>query len=280
MSDPFADREAQKYANPIPSREFILEKLTEVGVPLNRDALAELLNIQDPEQLEGLRRRLKAMEQAGQLVWNRGGAYGLPHKMDLVRGRVTAHPDGFGFLIPDEGDDGDVFLSEKQMLSLLHQDRALVRVTGLDRRGRREGVVVEVLERGLTELVGRYVREKKIAFVEPHNRRISQDILIPDGEHGNAKNGQMVVVKLLKYPDKHQPPMGTIIQVLGDELASGMETEVAVRAHNLPHVWPSTVLEEIKIFTDQIPSEGREDLRQTPLVTIDGDDSRDFDDAV
>jgi ribonuclease R len=279
ISDPFADREAQKYPNPIPSREFILEKLADVGVPMDRHALAELLQIQDPEQLEALRRRLKAMEQAGQLVWNRGGAYGLPHKMDLVRGRVQAHPDGFGFLIPDEGGD-DVFLSEKQMLILLHQDRALVRVTGLDRRGRREGVVVEVLERGLTELVGRYVREKKIAFVEPHNRRISQDILIPDGEHNNAKHGQMVVVKLLKYPDKHQPPLGTIIQILGDELASGMETEVAVRAHNLPNVWSSTVLDEIKIFTDQIPSEGREDLRQTPLVTIDGDDSRDFDDAV
>jgi len=279
VSDPFADREAQKYPNPIPSREFILEKLADVGVPMNRHALAELLQIQDPEQLEALRRRLKAMEQAGQLVWNRGGDYGLPHKMDLVRGRVQAHPDGFGFLIPDEGGE-DVFLSEKQMLILLHQDRALVRVTGLDRRGRREGVVVEVLERGLTELVGRYVREKKIAFVEPHNRRISQDILIPDGEHNNAKHGQMVVVKLLKYPEKHQPPIGKIIQVLGDELASGMETEVAVRAHNLPNVWSSTVLEEIKIFTDQIPSEGREDLRQTPLVTIDGDDSRDFDDAV
>jgi len=279
MSDPFADREAQKYANPIPSREFILEKLTDVGVPLNRDALAELLNIQDPEQLEGLRRRLKAMEQAGQLVWNRGGAYGLPHKMDLVRGRVQAHPDGFGFLIPDAGGE-DVFLSEKQMLSLLHQDRALVRVTGKDRRGRQEGVVVEVLERGISELVGRYVKEKKMAFVEPHNRRISQDILIPDGEHGNAKNGQMVVVKLLKYPDKHQPPMGQIIQILGDEVAAGMETEVAIRDHNLPNSWSAAVLEEIKTFTDQMPTQGREDLRQTPLVTIDGDDSRDFDDAV
>jgi len=279
MSDPFADREAQKYANPIPSREFILEKLTDVGVPLNRDALAELLNIQDPEQLEGLRRRLKAMEQAGQLVWNRGGAYGSPHKMDLVRGRVQAHPDGFGFLIPDAGGE-DVFLSEKQMLSLLHQDRALVRVTGKDRRGRQEGVVVEVLERGISELVGRYVKEKKMAFVEPHNRRISQDILIPDGEHGNAKNGQMVVVKLLKYPDKHQPPMGQIIQILGDEVAAGMETEVAIRDHNLPNSWSAAVLEEIKTFTDQMPTQGREDLRQTPLVTIDGDDSRDFDDAV
>jgi ribonuclease R len=119
-----------------------------------------------------------------------------------------------------------------------------------------------------------------MAFVEPHNRRISQDILIPDGEHGNAKNGQMVVVKLLKYPDKHQPPMGQIIQILGDEVAAGMETEVAIRDHNLPNSWSAAVLEEIKTFTDQMPTQGREDLRQTPLVTIDGDDSRDFDDAV
>jgi ribonuclease R len=277
--DPFADREAQKYPNPIPSREFILQKLTDAGEPLNRQEIAELFQIQDPEQLEALRRRLKAMEQAGQLVWNRGGAYGLPHKMDLVRGRVQAHPDGFGFLIPDAGGE-DVFLSEKQMLSLLHQDRALVRVTGKDRRNRREGVVVEVLERGISELVGRFVQEKKISFVEPHNRRISQDILIPHDEQANAKNGQMVVVKLLKYPDKHQPPIGTIIQVLGDELAAGMETDVAIRDHNLPNSWSNAVLEEIKTFTDQMPTQGREDLRDTPLVTIDGDDSRDFDDAV
>jgi ribonuclease R len=277
--DPFADREAQNYSNPIPSREFILQKLTDVGVPLNRQEIAELLQIQDPEQLEALRRRLKAMEQAGQVVWNRGGAYGLPHKMDLVRGRVQAHPDGFGFLIPELGGD-DIFLSEKQMLSLLHQDRALVRVTGKDRKGRSEGTVVEVLERGISELVGRFVQEKKIAFVEPHNRRISQDVLIPPDEQANAKNGQMVVVKLLKYPDKHQPPIGTIIQILGDELAAGMETDVAIRDHNLPNNWSIAIDEEIKTFTDQIPIQGREDIRHLSLVTIDGDDSRDFDDAV
>lgn len=279
LVDPFADREAQKYAKPIPSREFILQKLADAGEPLTRQQIAALFQLQDPEQLEALRRRLKAMEQAGQLVWNRGGAYGLPHKMDLVRGRVQAHPDGFGFLIPDAGGE-DVFLSEKQMLSLLHQDRALVRIIGTDRKNRREGVVVEVLERGISQLVGRFVQEQNISFVEPHNRRISQDILIPPHEQATAKNGQMVVVKLLKYPNQHQPPIGTIIQVLGDKLAAGMETDVTICDYNLPHRWPQAVLEEIKTLPDQIPTHGREDLRNLPLVTIDGDDSRDFDDAV
>jgi len=282
QQDPHAERESQKYANPIPSREFILEKLGVAGVPLKWTAIAELLAIDTEEGLEAVRRRLKAMEREGQVVRNRRGDYGLPHKMDLVRGRVTAHQDGFGFLIPDEGGP-DVFLSEKQMLTLLHGDRALVSITGLDRRGRREGALVEVLERGTEELAGRYFHEHRLAFVEPNNRRIAQSILIPPGERGRAKHGEIVLVKLISYPTKHQPPIGRVIKVMGEHMAPGMEIDISIHDHNLPNEWSTAALAEAEKLPKTIDAnarKGREDLRQLPLVTIDGEDSRDFDDAV
>jgi ribonuclease R len=280
-ADPFAEREAQRYEQPIVSREFIMQHLGEGPLPF--DKLAHSLGI-GKSQMEAFRRRLGAMERDGQLVRNRKGAYGLPRKMDLISGRVIAHRDGYGFLVSDSGGD-DIFMPERQMRSLLHGDRALVSISGIDRRGRREGVLVEVLERRTQELVGRFCYENGVGFVEPTNRRLVQNVVIPADASANARNGQMVVVHIVRYPDKHQPPVGRISEVLGEHMAPGMEVEIAIRDYQLPYTWSEEVLKETAPLKRRklIPKkdlEGRQDYRDVALVTIDGEDSRDFDDAV
>jgi len=282
--DPYADREAQKYDHPIPSREFIILHLETVGKPLVFQEIAKRLKINDRFNLDALRRRLNAMERDGQLVRNRRNCYGVARKMDLVRGRVIAHPNGYGFLVPDEG-GGDLVLSEKQMRSLMHGDRALVNVVGLDYKGRREGALVEVLERNTKEVTGKfnYRKSQGISFVKPDNPRIFHTILVDNKKRHSAIDGQIVVVKLVEYPTNHSPPIGEVTEVIGEHLAPGMEVDIAIRSHELPHHWPDEVLEEIKVFPKEVSGsidDGRVDLRELPFVTIDGEDAQDFDDAV
>ncbi len=282
--DPFAKREADNYENPIPSREFIMQQLEEIGKPMTFKQIAELLKLTDSERKTGLRRRLRAMERDGQLIFNRRKAYGLIKKMDLIAGRVIAHPDGYGFLVPDE-DGTDLFLSQKEMRRLMHGDRALVSQIG-DHQGRREGALVEILEHNTQEIVGRYShkRGQNVAIVEPENRRITHQILI-DGRknQGKAKNGQIVVVRLLSPPTKYSKPFGQVIEIIGDKNALGMEIDIAIRSHELPHEWPKKVLTEAAKFKKIVPQKmlkNREDMRDIPFVTIDGEDAQDFDDAV
>ena len=280
--DPYRDREAQKYQSPIPSREYILEKLTANGSPASFTQIAVMLNLSDEQDKEALRRRLRAMERDAQLIVNRHGDYGLTRKMDLIAGRVVGHPDGFGFLVPDDGGD-DLFLSPKQMRSLLHGDRALASVIGIDRRGRREGALVEVLERANQRIVGRYHMEHGLSFVIPSNTRINQDIAIPPEHRGGATLSQIVEVEIIEQPNPRSQPIGRITAVLGDHMAPGMEIDIAIRSHDLPYEWPDAVEREIAALSAEVPEaakQGREDIRDLPLVTIDGEDARDFDDAV
>jgi len=281
-NDPYAKREAEKYDNPIPSREFIMAVLEEVGHPLDRKGLAKRLEIRGEEAHEALRRRLRAMERDGQLIRNRRGGYGLVSKMDLIRGRVIGHPDGFGFLKPDEGGD-DLFLSGREMRSVLHGDRIVARVTGIDRRGRREGGVVEVLERANSRVVGRYYIESGVGYIVPDNSRISQDILVPPEQAYGATPGQFVTVDLIEQPTQYREPIGRVVEILGDHMAPGMEIDIAIRAHGLPEQWTPLVEAEVDLLPGEVAEadkEGREDLRALPLVTIDAEDSMDFDDAV
>jgi ribonuclease R len=283
--DPHAEREARKYANPIPSREFIIQRLADIGKPLTLQTIAELLNLTEMDEKEALRRRLRAMERDGQLIRNRRKGYGIVKKMNLVRGRVIGHPDGYGFLVPDDGDT-DLFLSEKEMRSLMHGDLALVNIIGIDFKGRREGALVEVLERSNQEIVGRYFhkRGQNVAFVVPDNKRLTQRILIEGHKkRGNARHGQIVVVRLVSPPTKYQQAFGEVIEVIGEHRAPGMEIDIAIRSHELPHAWSTDVLKEAAEFVTKIPDtafEGRENMRDIPFVTIDGEDSQDFDDAV
>lgn len=282
LKDPFAEREAEKYGKPIPSRELIVRYLEEVGTPLLWQELAEGIGISDGDDVEALQRRLKAMARDGQIICNRKERYCLVNKKDLITGRVIGHPDGFGFLRPDEGGD-DLFLSPKEMRILMHNDRAVVSIRGLDRRGRREAAVVEVLERNTHRVVGRLYNESGVCFVVPDSKHLPNDILIPPAKVGEAKHGQIVVAEILEQPTKRTQPIGKIVEVLGDHMAPGMEIEVAIRAYEIPCRWPEAVLEETARFVPAVPGSAKKDridLRDFPLVTIDGEDARDFDDAV
>lgn len=282
QADPYAAREAQKYDRPVASRELILQHLTERAVPLTLGRLAEELRIKDEQDLEALRRRLNAMERDGQIIRNRRDGYGLVTKMDLVCGRVIGHPDGFGFVVPDEG-GGDLFLPARHMRTVLHGDRVVARITGIDQRNRREGALVEVLERNTKELVGRFFVERGVGFVVPNNKRISQDIVVPMDLQGEAEKGQIVVIELVAQPSARSQPIGKVIEILGDHMAPGMEIDVAIRAYDLPREWSAAVESEIAGLGAEVPNtakQGRTDIRKLPLVTIDGVDARDFDDAV
>lgn len=277
-----AAREAGKYEFPVPSREAVLAHLTRRGEPMSLKRLAAELNVEGERDLDSFARRLRAMERDGQLLKNRRGRYGLIEKMDMVRGHVIGHPDGFGFLEPDEGGE-DLFLSPREMRQVLHGDRVVARIAGLDARGRKEGSIVEVLERRHRSVVGRYRAENQVGFVAPADKRLGQDILIPQGSAGAATPGQIVVAEIVEQPNRHTQAVGKIVEVLGDHMAPGMEIEVAIRMFDLPHVWPDAVREECAQLGHQVPEDakqGRTDIRDLPLVTIDGEDARDFDDAV
>jgi len=280
--DPHHQREAKKYANPIPSREFILETLTEHGVPMGFQEVADALSLQEEDDRVALERRLGAMVRDGQLVRNRRDAYCLVNKRDMVAGRIISHPDGFGFVKPDEGGD-DLYLYPKEMRTVFHGDRVVARVTGRDRRGRLEGSVVEILERGTRSVVGRLYSESGVGLVVPDNKRMTHEVIIPSDRLMEAGQGQIVVAEITDQPTKRTPPIGRVVEVVGDHMGPGMETDIAIRAHDLPVEWPDEVGTEIANLTEEVPEDakaGRTDLRELPLVTIDGADARDFDDAV
>ncbi len=280
--DPEAAREAEKYENPIPSRELILQHLGERGSPAAREELVEEFGLESDEDIEALRRRLRAMERDGQLIYTRRGTYAPVDKLDLVCGRVSGHRDGFGFLIPDDGSD-DLFLSPAQMRLVFDGDRCLARVAGLDRRGRREGAIVEVISRAHESIVGRYHIESDVGFVVPDNPKIQQEVLVTPGRALDAKPGQFVEVKITHWPTQRFQPQGDIVEVIGNYMAPGMEIDVALRSFDIPHVWPEAVLKEaarLKPEVEEKDKHKRVDLRHLPFVTIDGEDARDFDDAV
>jgi ribonuclease R len=281
LQDPFLEREREQYEQPLPSREFILQILTEQGGPVTDEELLEKLHI-DKDEEDLFSRRLRAMERDGQVMRNRKRAICVVDKLDLKKGKVQGHPDGFGFLIPEDGSP-DMFLSEKEMHKVLHGDVVMVRQSGVDRRGRPEAKIVEVLERANNRVVGRLYEEHGIHFVVAENRRITQDILVAPGENGGAKAGQVVMLEIMQHPDKHAQPIGRIVEVLGNYADPGMEIEIALRKHDLPYEFPKDVELHAKAIAPTVAAAdwaGREDIRKLPLVTIDGETARDFDDAV
>ncbi|EGU33438.1 ribonuclease R [Vibrio scophthalmi] len=285
QNDPFADRESQNYDNPIPSREFILEFLKQAGVPMNRNDLFEALKLQGEEQYEGLRRRLRAMERDGQLVFTRRQCYALPEKLEMVKGYVIGHKDGHGWVRPEgsTGKDNDIVLPHHQMKNIIHGDFVLVQPTDNSKRGRKEGRLVRVLEERKTQIVGRFFLEYGYSYVVPDDSRICQDILIPNEHKSTARMGNVVVIEITDRGTRSRGMMGQVVEVLGEKMAPGMETQIAIRTHQIPHEWPEAVDKQIEHLGEEVPEEakaGRVDLRQLPLMTIDGEDARDFDDAV
>ncbi|MBD8514748.1 ribonuclease R [Photobacterium sp. 2_MG-2023] len=284
--DPFREREAQNYENPIPSREFILEVVRGFSTPVNRDQLFTELKLQGEDQYEGLRRRLRAMERDGQLVYTRRQCYALPERLDLIKGHVIGHKDGFGFVRPEGSGmarQDDLLLPSHQMRGVIHGDYVLVQVAGVDKRGRREGRIVRVLQEYSGQIVGRYFIEDGMGFVVPDDSRISQDIVIPQEVRQGARMGNVVVVEITQRATRQYNAVGKIVEVLGENMAPGMEIEIALRTYDIPHVWPAEVEKQVATLKEDVPEDakkGRVDLRDLPLVTIDGEDARDFDDAV
>ena len=280
--DPFAEREAERYDNPIPSREFILDHLEKRGEPASHIELCTELLLFDAVAQDALLRRLGAMTRDGQLASNRRGVFGLVNKMDLIKGRIMGNKDGYGFVIPEDA-SGDLYLGPNQMRKVFDGDTVLAKVIGLDRRGRREGKIVEVLERKTSQFVGRFYSESGVGVVIPHSKRITQEILIPPKKHKKANDGDFVVVQITQFPHEQHKATGEVIEVLGDVSKPGMEIEVALRTHDIPYEWPKEVTAEMKKYPAKVDGNSepdRVDLRELPFVTIDGEDAKDFDDAV
>ena len=283
-NDPHAGREAAQYEAPLPSRELVLQLLADQGIPLSVEQVYTLLDIGLDEQ-ENFNKRLNAMEREGQIMRNRKGALCLAEKIHAIAGTVQGHPDGFGFLMPDDKTKypDDLFLGPREMAQVMHGDRAMVRMSGLDRKGRPEGKIVEVLERSTKSLVGRVVQGQGVTIVAAEDKRINQDILIPYHLDMGAKPGQVVMVELTAQPSPGAHPMGKVVQILGNYADSGMEIEIALRKHKLPHEFTPAAInqaESIPKLVQAADYKGRVDLRELPLITIDGETARDFDDAV
>ena len=281
--DPFHGRESANYERPIASREHLLELIEAQQVPVPQDFIAETLGYVEEPELEALRRRLQAMVRDGQLFRNRRGGYLSFDHMDLARGYVQTHPDGYGFLRPETGGK-DIFLPAREMRTLMNGDKIAVKVTTYDRqRERSEGALISILERAHETLVGRFHRESGIEFVVPDDKRLVHDVLLKREVGHTARAGEIVLVRITDYPTQHSQAIGVIEQVLGEENAPGMEVTIAVNTHHIPHRWNEKVLDAVKNFSEQVAESdkrGRRDLRDRAFVTIDGADARDFDDAV
>lgn len=280
--DPFYQREKDKYENPVASREFLLQVLEREKKPLTFLEICEKVKAKDEDSRVGIQRRLRAMEREGQVIFNRQKKYGLADKMELIKGRVIGHRDGFGFLKREDGQK-DLFLNMGQMNNLLHDDVVLVKESGSDNRGRKEARVVRIIEPREEPIVGRYFFENGFGMVIPDDSRINHEIIIPPEFVNGARQGHIVVVELTQRPRKRVNPIGKIVEVLGEHMAPGMEIEMALRTFDIPHQWPRAVEKQIAGLSEEVPDnakQNRVDLRQLPLVTIDGEDARDFDDAV
>ncbi len=259
----------------------ILSELTRAATPLTPDELAGRLELKKRERT-AFDAALTVLEATGRVVTNRAGALLVAKKLSLVSGRVEGHRDGHGFLFPDEPGES-VFVPPAEMRQILHGDRVAVKVTGRDQRGRPVGEIVDVLERGNRRVVGRLHAEHGVLFLVPEDRRIAQDILVPPAEAGKAKAGQIVTVELVAQPSKHAQPIGRVAEVLGNSEDPGMEIEIALRKFDLPYEFSKKALSQTKSLPDAVREEdfaGRKDLRSLPLVTIDGETAKDFDDAV
>lgn len=280
--DPHHHREADKYENPILSREGLLQFLRDADGPLSLDDLAKALKLTAPDRYEALQRRLQAMVRDGQLLLNRRGGYAPTAALDLLAGTVVAHPDGFGFVKFETGGE-DGFLNPSELRKCFHGDRVLVNVINLDHKGRRNVAIAEVLERRHTRITGRFNLRAGIATVVPDDKRLMHEVLIGPDDRNAAKDGQLVVAEITSPPESGRPPIGKVLVVLGDTLTPSKVVEMAIYGHNLPHEFPEPVLREADAVPVDVPAEdlaGRVDIRHLPLVTIDGEDAKDFDDAV
>jgi len=281
-SDPYLNREKENYQNPIPSRELILEVMNDHGVPISKKELIKKLEI-TKDEYPFFEKRIGAMARQGQILINRKDILCISKKLNLIPGKIMGHPDGFGFLIPEDSSLQDVFLSPKEMSKVFHNDEVMIQVTGIDKKGRQEGVIVEVLSRGNSIIVGRVIQNHGVTIVRAEDKRISQDIIVPYHQDLNAQPGQVVEVTMTIQPDFRTKPMGQITKIIGNYSDSGIEIEIALRKYQLPYEFSEDAIKESESFKDEIlisDHKDHVDLTKLDFVTIDGETAKDFDDAV
>ncbi|WP_427978397.1 ribonuclease R [Agarivorans sp.] len=260
-------------------KSHILAAVSEEMAPVSKDWLQALCNAEQQAQFAAT---LAEMFEEGLLVTTRIGAYTLPERLGLVTGTIIGHRDGFGFLKTTQ-EGSDLFLPAKEMRKVFHNDFVLAAPSSMDKRGRREGQVIRVLKARKVELVGRFFVEGNHRYVVPDDTRINQDIIIGKNDTAGARQGQVVVVEVVSRPSAPKLAVGKVIDILGEKMAPGMEVQVALRNHDIPHEWPKAVSKAVEKLAEEVDDEAkvnRVDLRDLPLVTIDGEDARDFDDAV
>jgi ribonuclease R len=265
---------------PDPSPEAILEALERAGAPLTRKELGRHLGVERGDR--AFVHALAELERTGRVVQNRAGSLLAAGRIDVVAGRIEGHPDGHGFLVPDDRSP-QIFVPPAEMKQVLHGDRAAVRITGRDARGRPAGVIVEVLERARRRIVGTLHAGAGVMYLAPEDRRIAQDIVVPPAQAGRAKAGEVVTVELVAQPSKHAQPVGRVAEVLGHHADSGMEIEIALRKFDLPFEFSKRALAAARAMPEGVTPEdrrGRRDLTRLGFVTIDGETAKDFDDAV
>lgn len=282
IKDPFYDREAEKYESPIASREHIINYLEKIAKPANLENIAKAMSLSNEQQKEALHRRLRAMERDGQVIFTRRKCYALPDKLLMVKGMVLAHRDGYGFLRV-EGQPEDYYLPAEEMKKALQGDIVLAQPISSQYKGKTQARIVRVLEPRSNQIVGRYFIEEGIGFVVPDDNRLNFDILITEKSKNTVRMGSVVVVELLKRPERRQKAVGKITEILGENMGTNLSIEIAIRNHDIPHILPVEVEKAVNKLSETVSAQakkGRVDLTSLPLVTIDGEDARDFDDAV
>lgn len=263
--------------------EFMREKAYK---PMTREELAGHFGVEGEEETLAFARMLDDLEREGRIVRTRTGRYGVPERMNLVRGRLQVHPKGFAFLLPDEEGLSDVYVHPSDLMGAMNGDTVLVRISSKDPSGHRlEGEVVRIVKRAVTEVVGLFQSHETFGFVIPDDRRINKDIFVPREAFGGAVTGQKVVVRIVTYPEGRSLAQGEIVEILGHKDDPGVDILSIVRKHGLPEKFPEDVLAEAEAVPDtiseeEIVSQGRRDLRGKTIITIDGEDAKDLDDAV
>lgn len=254
--------------------------------PMTYQELEEHFHIADAKEFREFLKLLNRLEQEGKIILTRTHRYGMPERMDLVRGRLQAHAKGFAFLIPEDREHPDVYIHANDLKSAMNGDTVLVRVNSKSvAGGKLEGEVVRVVTRAITQVVGVFQNEEAYGFVIPDDKRINRDIFIPKEAFGGAANGQKVVVRIVQYPEGRAAAEGEIIEILGHKDDPGVDILSIIRKHQLPEAFPEDVMEEAmstpeEIDPAEIAKQGRRDLRDKVIVTIDGEDAKDLDDAV
>lgn len=284
QQDPCASEEIMKYKDPVPSREYILQTVKQAGKPLSKSEIMELLVVK-PSHKKGFNFRLKAMVRDGQLFCNRRQMYGITDEMDQVEGRVIGHPDGFGYLETSHPRER-YFLAHREMRKVLHGDIVLGFVMQKHKSHKNEVCISQVLQRNTLQIIGKIFREGDIAFVQSVNKRINQDVIVTNPP--KTKADDLVTVKIHYQPTEKSLPVGEVIEVIPSNKKMALETDIAIRSYQIPFEWTSTQINQSNRFSQTVTREarskelkkGRVDIRHIPLCTVDGEDSKDFDDAI